>query len=434
MLNIENEIVKTKLFCGNIGLEREGIRIDESGQISTRPHPFDKQSNIDRDFAESQIELVTEPSDSVLGACTLLKKKTEFAVEYLEQLEPKEKIYRFSVPPKIRDIERVKVAHFFGKEAEKTSYRKYLQKKYGRYQQLFSGVHFNYSFSDELLQSSYESVDDPGSFLEYKNYIYLELAKKLVLKGWLIVALMQASPIVDETFGEEELKSKFSRSARIKDEVIKFEERVVFTGKGSIRCSDLGYWNTFIPILNYSDLSSYAASIQKYVDEGLIVQFAELYYPYRIKSGGSYGFEELYQNGAEYIELRLIDVNPYELCGISREDALFLQIFLVWLAATKDMELDDSIQEQAVQNHKIAAGFDLDHCFITDENRNVKSVSEAGIEMLDEMEKFFENLNKEESDHWIKEILEFQKSKLTDYQNRYSYKICKENSVCCEKK
>ena len=58
------------LFDLNLGLEKECIRVDRDGFIANTPHPKglgDKLNHpyITTDFAESQLELITKPLDSI---------------------------------------------------------------------------------------------------------------------------------------------------------------------------------------------------------------------------------------------------------------------------------------------------------------------------------------------------------------------------------
>ena len=40
MLHYKDEAIKTKLFDGLIGLEKEGLRVTEDGFLAQSPHPF----------------------------------------------------------------------------------------------------------------------------------------------------------------------------------------------------------------------------------------------------------------------------------------------------------------------------------------------------------------------------------------------------------
>ena len=71
MLNKLKELFTPyELLKGNYGIEREGLRINDKGELSKNNHPSvfgDKVDNsyITTDFAESQIEVITPPFKNV---------------------------------------------------------------------------------------------------------------------------------------------------------------------------------------------------------------------------------------------------------------------------------------------------------------------------------------------------------------------------------
>lgn len=71
----------------------------------------------------------------------------------------------------------------------------------------------------------------------------------------------------------------------------------VVTPFSSVRCSEIGYWNEFTPILNYDSLESYVGGIQQYIADGLLKSASELYYPIRLKPLGANSIENLEKNG-----------------------------------------------------------------------------------------------------------------------------------------
>ena len=148
-------------------------------------------------------------------------------------------------------IFRIPIARYRGADRIKTRYREYLAQIYGRYKMAFSGIHLNFSFGEELLRESFRS-DKEKDFQKYKNALYLDLAAKMETFAWIMVAVTSASPLMDISY--------FYRGKQAID---------VFNGMASTRCSELGYWNAFTPVLDYSDLASYTESIRKYVREGL---------------------------------------------------------------------------------------------------------------------------------------------------------------------
>lgn len=66
----------------------------------------------------------------------------------------------------------------------------------------FSGIHVNFSFSDELLQGSFR-IHGGGSFQDYKDKLYLKLASSLAVYGWILTAVTAASPLFDSSFVEK---------------------------------------------------------------------------------------------------------------------------------------------------------------------------------------------------------------------------------------
>ena len=63
-----------------------------------------------------------------------------------------ERLWVLGNPPYIENEKDIPVALFEGENVSKTAYRDYLSDKYGRYKMTFSGIHVNFSFSEELLQ------------------------------------------------------------------------------------------------------------------------------------------------------------------------------------------------------------------------------------------------------------------------------------------
>ena len=98
---------------------------------------------------------------------------------------------------------------------------------------IFSGIHVNFSFSDELLLADFAEgqkragtggkkklQENEPDYQEYKNSLYLRLAEQMAAYGWILVAVTAASPILDSSFLE---KGVYGRD--------------IFTGMASVRCS-----------------------------------------------------------------------------------------------------------------------------------------------------------------------------------------------------
>ena len=221
--------------------------------------------------------------------------------------------------------------------------------------------------------------------------------------GWLMVAVTAASPLLDGSFVE---KHKYDQDH--------------FSGMASVRCGEMGYWNYFAPIFDYTDVRAYADSIQRYVDDGLLRAPTELYYPIRLKPRGKNILSVLRDQGVDHIELRMFDLNPLVSCGVDVRDVAFAQLLLVWLASTPRQPFSIKDQVQAVQNFKNAAHYDLKTVKIVVPNGEVYSVTDAALKVLGMMREFYRDFPED-----VQKVLEFETEKFLDGENRYAWQIRK---------
>ena len=189
-------------------------------------------------------------------------------------------------------------------------------------------------------------------------------------------------------------------------------------GLASVRCSELGYWNDFTPVLDYRDMESYVDSMERYVQEGLLKAPSELYYPIRLKPAGDNNLDSLRKNGVNHIELRMFDLNPLRHEGVEVKDLLFAQLLLIWLSCQPEQEITSRHQIQAVQNFKNAAHYDLKTVKIALPNGNICSVAQAAMNMIDEMKNFYRKYQID-----VQEVLDFEYEKFVDGNQRYAWQI-----------
>ncbi len=399
MLHANDPTVRTLLLQGEFGLERESLRVDGDGFFSQTPHPLPEEPNIVRDFCENQTEINTPVCASIAQALDSLGSYDRMLRQRLARQPRPEYLWPFSSPPYIRGEEDIPIAQFFGCQAEKTTYREYLSRRYGRYKMTFSGIHVNFSFGQELLRADF-ALTGGDNFQGYKDRLYLDLAAKIAKTGWVLTALTAASPLLDSSFAERgELGGD------------------VFTGLGSVRCSEMGYWNSFTPIFDYTSPQTYGASIQRYVDEGLLRAASELYYPVRLKPRGENTLEAL-KNGVSHIELRMFDLNPLAPFGADERDLAFAQLLLVWLASTPEEPFPPAEQVQAAQNFKNAAHYDLRTVNLTAPNGGLYSIEQAGRRVLARMREFYVGFPL-----WVQQVLNFQEEKLLRPETRYAWQV-----------
>lgn len=400
MLHIENELVKQHILDGHFGLEKESLRVLGDGKFAHTLHPFLEDGHIVKDFCENQTEINTAVHNSIEEAVEELQFHICRIYKKLQQLPRTEYLWPFSNPPYIKNEKDIPVALFEGENVSKTAYRDYLSDKYGRYKMTFSGIHVNFSFSEELLKTDFK-LQEMTDYTEYKNRMYLELAEKMAAYGWILVAVTAASPVLDSSFVEKGIYGQD-----------------IFTGMASVRCSEMGYWNEFSPVFDYRSIDAYADSIQRYVDKGLLKAASELYFPIRLKPKGENNLDCLRERGVDHIELRMFDLNPLTEAGVETKDIFFAQLLMVWLAAGEEKHFTQKDQIQAVQNFKNAARYDLKTVKILSSEGENDSVAHSAVRMIEQMMEFYQKLGLE-----VQDVLDFEYEKFTDAANRYAWKI-----------
>ena len=157
--NVKKLVNGEELLAGHFGIEVEGLRVDREGNLSLKPHPKifgNKLTNpfITTDFSESQIEIITPAFDDIDEAFDFFTFISDLVNV---SIDDDEYIWFQSLPcilPKSSDIP---IARYEGDEnaQESMDYRRGLAKKYGLRKQLISGIHFNFSFTDDFIKKLY---------------------------------------------------------------------------------------------------------------------------------------------------------------------------------------------------------------------------------------------------------------------------------------
>lgn len=401
-LDFDNPLIQQHMYEGGFGLEKESLRVDLHGCLAHTSHPFANNPNIDRDFCENQTELITNVCSSAEAALNQLEELHKRVVMKLLSLESgQEFLWPFSNPPYVKGEIDIPIANFKGALHGKELYRQYLAQKYGKKKMLFSGIHFNFSFAEEILFEGYKNSGF-RSYSDYKNQIYLELAKKTTEYSWLIVYLTAASSVMDGSFFDDNNAGED-----------------VLPNYASVRCGKSGYWNDFIPLLDYSTLDNYVLSIQSYIDSGQLKSASELYYPVRLKPIGANSLENLKDKGINHIELRMLDLNPTSPIGIIKEDLIFLHLLIIYLISLKNEKFEMSEQVAAIKNVKRAAEYDDNHIEIECGWNETLNIKEASLRTLNDMKVFFDKY----SNLYALNIIEFQKNKISKKNNRYAVAV-----------
>ena len=307
---------------GSFGFEKESQRVHADGSIVTTPHPksFGSRSYhpyIQTDFAESQLELITPPNKKVEDSLRWLSAIHEVV---LRSLPDDEYIFPLSMPAGLPPAEKIKVAQL--DDPADVAYREQLVKSYGTYKQMVSGIHYNFQLNADLIQTLFKAQSKYQSAVEFQNDLYLKMAKNFLRYQWILLYLLSATPIVDKNYFKDGI-SPLKPNQYVR----------------SLRSSQYGYVNAPEIIVSYDSVEKYVETLEHWVTEGKLIAEKEFYSNVRLR--GAKKAREFLDNGIQYLEFRLFDLNPFEPYGINLEDAKFIHHFIllmIWLDETADQQ------------------------------------------------------------------------------------------------
>ena len=423
MLNKFKELfMPHELLKGNYGVERESLRVNDKGELSEKEHPSvfgDKADNsyITTDFAESQIEVITPPFKSVEETYNFTNSLYDIVAMEIGE----EYLWPQSMPGIVPEDNKIKVAEYGDNEKgrEAQLYREKLIGKYGGKRQLICGIHYNFSFNDDLINKLYNSqisnefiknVNHKNEKLDYKQFkdnIYLKLSRNYLRYRWIIIYLLGASGVVDKSYGGNCMRS----SKQIN------EDGFSNVGALSYRNSECGYKNKIELFPNYNSIDEYIESLKKFIEDKLIDSHKELYSCIRLKPIDVSNFmDSLSKDGIQYLEYRSIDINPFEKGGISLEDLYFLQVFNIFLLLQEESDYD-KWQEEGVENQNLISKFGQNNIMLKKDGESILK-EQWGVEILE----IIKNINNE-LNLGREEIIDLMIEKIKNHKLTYAYRI-----------
>lgn len=316
------------------GLEKESLRAAPDGALALTPHPAALGSplthpHITTDFSESQPELVTGTHGSVQACLDELRQIHQVVYAEMAALGD-EMLWASSMPCKLPPDEMIPLGYYGTSNVgrAKSVYRMGLGHRYGRRMQTISGIHYNWSL--------------PGAGSEQ----YFGLIRNFRRHAFLLLYLFGASPVVCGTFVQGRQHALQPLGSRA----------MYLPHATSLRMGRLGYQSDAQSTLavSYNGLEGYAASLQDaltrpwpaYEAIGIqapsgdynqlavtLLQIENEFYgtirPKRVIDPGERPLHALRARGVEYVEVRLMDLNPFLPVGIDEQTMRFLDVFLL---------------------------------------------------------------------------------------------------------
>ncbi|HAT4198491.1 TPA: bifunctional glutamate--cysteine ligase GshA/glutathione synthetase GshB [Clostridium perfringens] len=413
---IKDESLEDYFIKANFGLEKENVRVTERGNLALTPHPKafgDRENNpyIKTDFSESQLEMVTP-------ICNTLEEVYSFIcnlnkVVSLEIMKNGEFLWPQSNPPILPREEEISIAKLSNREDE--LYRENLSYKYGKKKQVISGIHYNFSFKEEFIKLLYKELKVKKDFREFKDDIYLRMARNFQKYHWLLIYLTGASPVFHESYIDE-----------IKEEGEKLgEDSYYIKDDTSLRNSSYGYKNKKDYYVSYNSIEEYASDIKNLVKDKEIQSIKEYYNPIRLKSLGSEDMlESLLNKGIDYLEVRLLDLDPLSVQGVNKETLYLVHLFMIYTLLKENKEITYKDQEEFFKNHDMVSLKGRNEEAVIHENGIPVLLKDKGREILSEMDEIVEILfsNNEKFKNVIKRALE----KINNPHDTISEKLIKD--------
>ncbi len=370
------------LVDGRWGLEKESQRVTTSGLLAMTDHPAafgHKLTNphITVDFAESQMELITSPSTSIEGAFEELNDLQIYAEGKLGE----ELLWPLSMPPKLPVEEAIPLAKFGDSEEgrEREVYRTGLSHRYGKKMQMVSGIHYNFSFGDKLLAYLYSYFGEGKELRAFTNELYTASARNFLRNRWLLIYLFGASPSIDSSYYSvmcQELKFVAGCCSECYSPIASYEKHAV-----SLRVSRFGYSRAGQgnSMLMFNSLREYTTGIRKLLsnksskfrrmgmhqngrkiqlNDHILQKESEFYSSIRLKQvtdNGESQLDALDRRGIQYIEVRILDLNPFQKTGMELNQLLFLQVFMLYCLLEDSGMISDAEAHVMNKNHHLVS-------------------------------------------------------------------------------
>ena len=338
------------------GIEKESLRVDPDGTLARTLHPKALGSalthpHITTDFSESQLELITGAQPSVEACLEELTQIHQVVYRHIGD----EVLWGASMPCDLPADNLIPIGRygFSNVGRAKTVYRIGLAHRYGRRMQAISGIHYNFSL--------------PG----VSNEQYFALLRNFRRRSWLLLYLFGASPAVCSSFiagRRHELQELASGTHYARHAT-------------SLRMGRLGYQSEAQASLcvSYNNLDDYTASLYEgltrsypaYEKIGIrdgddyrqlsttLLQIENEFYstvrPKRRIGRGERPLHALRSRGVEYVEVRLMDLDPFSPIGITPATCRMLDVFLLHcLSAPSPDDTPQEIQEWQANQQAVA--------------------------------------------------------------------------------
>lgn len=362
--------------CGGIGLEKESLRVSKEGALAQTAHPDVlgaalTNPYITTDYSEALLEFITPPFADVCDALDFLRDTQQFVYDNLDD----ELLWSASMPCVVAGETSIPLAKYGSSNLGqmKTVYRRGLGHRYGRVMQVIAGVHYNYSFKEEFWQHYQAIEQDKGSLQDFTSSGYFDALRNLQRYGWLIPYLFGASPAICKSFlnGQKTSLQEYNENSYY--EPFATSLRLGEIGYRNSRESEVGitanynslpeYIDTLrcaieIPYAGYDEIGKEVGGVYQQLNTN-ILQIENEYYssvrPKQVLQGLEKPVNALRDRGVQYLELRSVDVNPFDPLGVNEQQLRFIQLFIIFCCLQESPEFDATERKMIDENLLVTA-------------------------------------------------------------------------------
>lgn len=366
------------------GLEKESLRATPDDHLAQTPHPAMlgaalTHPQITTDYSEALLEFITQPHPRIKHLLAELDEIHRFTYSGLSS--SRERLWPSSMPCLLGEDDQIPVARYGVSHSGmmKTIYRMGLGHRYGRAMQTIAGIHYNVSFSDELWQHLYQSNQSSLNFTDFKTEQYFAMIRNFRRFFPLLIYLFGASPAISNNFVKD-------RSHQL-DAHPHAPDTLYLPYATSLRMGDLGYQSDAQKqlVIDYNNLDDYVntlycaitkthpayATIGKTDAQGeyrqlntSLLQIENEFYssirPKRAAQRGETALTALRDRGVEYVEVRCLDLNPYEPLGITAPQLRFVDAFLLYCLLSPSARSDAQESQEILENQRLVVNFGRD--------------------------------------------------------------------------
>jgi glutamate--cysteine ligase len=429
-----NQRAGASLQRGLKGLEKESLRVTPEGRIATTAHPRALGSAltndcITTDYSESLIELVTPAFPETWELTQFLCDLHQFVYRHIGE----ELLWATSMPCAIDGEQSIPIAQYGSSNIArmKTVYRRGLGLRYGRVMQAIAGVHFNYSFPEDAWPVLAELFESRYAGVRLRSDAYFGLLRNYRRHGWIVLYLFGNSPA---------LCPSFLQGRRI-DWLEDFVPDSIYAPYAtSLRMSDLGYRNKSQAGLSVSvnTLDQYIRDLThaittpspEYERLGVkvngeyrqlnanLLQVENEYYsfirPKRVTLPGERPTKALRRGGVQYVEMRSLDVSPFDPVGVNQNKLRFLEAFAAFCTLRSSDPIEPSEQAELDGNHALVAREGRRPGLRLRRDGRAVPLRDWALEIVDGMRGVCELLDEGDPQHPYATALDVQAAKVVD--------------------